>query len=66
MITNELLTELESNLHEANVKVKQLKYFLSMVNKLSLAGGDVAAYLDEIDIDKILEGFDADLEELPK
>ncbi|CAH9015711.1 hypothetical protein VP242E401_P0014 [Vibrio phage 242E40-1] len=50
---NELLIEKEN-------EVTKLKYHLSMINKISLAGGDVYAYLDDIDIDDVLDGFDAD------
>lgn len=50
---NELLIEKEN-------EVTTLKYHLSIINKLSLAGGDIDAYLDDINIDKVLDGFDAD------
>lgn len=55
---NETLIELEN-------KITELKYHLSVINKLSLAGADVDSYLDGIDIDSLLDGFDADKVELP-
>ncbi|CAH9012075.1 hypothetical protein VP191E371_P0029 [Vibrio phage 191E37-1] len=54
---NETLIEKEN-------EITKLKYHLSMINKLSLAGGDIDAYLDDIDIDIVLDGFDADEVEL--
>lgn len=56
---NEILIEKEN-------EITKLKYHLSMINKLSLADGDVDGYLDDINIDAVLDGFDADECNLPE